>query len=57
MPHIEHKKSIFPNVQPTAEAADEINKKKEIIDTDFVDLQNKLNKVNEVATEQKNKGI
>ena len=57
MPHIEHKKSIFPNVQPTAEAADEINKKKEIIDTDLVDLRNKLNKVNEVATEQKNKGI
>ena len=57
MPHIEHKKSIFPNVQPTVEAADEINKKKEIIDTDFVDLRNKLNKVNDVATEQKNKGI
>ena len=57
MPHIEHKKSIFPYVQPTVEAADKINNKKEIIDTDFVDLRNKLNKVNDVATEQKNKGI
>ena len=57
MPHIEHKKSIFPYVQPTVEAADKISKKKEIIDTDFVDLRNKLNKVNDVATEQKNKGI
>ena len=45
MPHIEHKKSIFPYVQPTVEAADKISQKKEIIDTDFV------------ATEQKNKRI
>ena len=51
MPDIEHKKSMFPYVEPTVETADEINKKQEIIDTDFADLQNKFNKVNNVATD------
>ena len=44
---------MFPYVEPTAEAADEIDSKQEIIDTDFIDLQNEFNKVNDVATEQK----
>ena len=30
-----------------------IDKKQEIIDTDFIDLQNEFNKVNDVAAEQK----
>ena len=53
MPDSQHKKSMFPYVEPTVETADEINKKQEIIDTDFVDLQYKFNKVNNVAREQK----
>ena len=53
MPDSQHKKSMFPYVEPTVETAEEINKKQEIIDTDFVDLQYKFNKVNDVAREQK----
>ena len=46
---------MFPYVEPTAEAADEIDSKQEIIDTDFIDLQNEFNKVNDVATTKKKK--
>ena len=53
MPDVEHKKSMFPYVEPTVETADEIDKRQEIIDTDFIDLQNEFNKVNDVAAEQK----
>ena len=53
MPDVEHKKSMFPYVEPTVETADKIDKRREIIDTDFIDLQNEFNKVNEVVTEQK----
>ena len=53
MPDVEHKKSMFPYVEPTVETADKIDKRQEIIDTDFIDLQNEFNKVNEVVTEQK----
>ena len=40
MPDFEHKKSMFPYVEPTAETADEIDKRHEIIDTGFIDLHN-----------------
>ena len=53
MPDVEHKKSMFPYVEPTVETADKIDKRQEIIDTDFIDLQNEFNKVNDVVTEQK----
>ena len=53
MPDVEHKKSMFPYVEPTVETANKIDKRQEIIDTDFIDLQNEFNKVNDVATEQK----
>ena len=53
MADVEHKKSMFPYVEPTVETADEIDKREEIIDTDFIDLQNKFNKVNDVTAEQK----
>ena len=44
---------MFPYVELTVETTDEIDTKQEIIDTDFIDLQNEFNKVNDVATEQK----
>ena len=44
---------MLPYVKPTAETTNEIDTKQEIIDTDFIDLQNEFNKVNDVATEQK----
>ena len=44
---------MLPYVEPTAETTNEIDTKQEIIDTDFIDLQNEFNKVNDVATEQK----
>ena len=53
MPDVEHKKSMFPYVEPTVETADEIDKRQEIIDTDFIDLQNEFNKVKDVVAEQK----
>ena len=53
MPNVEQKKSMFLYVEPTVETADEIDKRQEIVDTDFIDLQNEFNKVNDVAAEQK----
>ena len=50
---VEHKTSMFPYVEPTVETADEIDKKQEIIDTDFIDLKSKFDKVNDVISEQK----
>ena len=55
LPDVEHKRTMFPYVKPTVETADEIDTKQEIIDTDFISLQNEFNKVNSVAAEQKNK--
>ena len=48
-----HKKSMFSYVEPTVETANEIDKREDIIDTDFIDLQNEFNKVNDVTAEQK----
>ena len=42
---------MFPYIEPTVETADKIDTKEEIIDTDFIDLQNEFNKVNDVVTE------
>ena len=52
-PDPEHKKSLYPYVEPTVQTADEIDKTQKLIDDDFIDLQTKLDKVNDVATEQK----
>ena len=51
-PDIEHKKSMFPYKEPTLETADEIERKQQLLNDDFIDLQTKFDKVNDVATEQ-----
>ena len=53
VPDIEHKKSMFPYVEPTVETAIEIETNEQLIDDDFIDLQTKFDKVNDVVTEQK----
>ena len=53
LPDPEHKKSMFLYVEPTVQTADEIETKQELIDYNFIDLQTKFDKVNDVATEQK----
>ena len=40
-------------VEPTVQTADELDKTQQLIDDDFIDLQTKFDKVNDVATEQK----
>ena len=54
VPDLEHKKSMFPYVEPTLETADEIETKQRLIDEDFIDLQTKFDKINDVVSEQKN---
>ena len=51
LPDLEHKKTMFPYVEPTVQTADDIDKTQEIIDADFIDLQTKFDKVNDVATD------
>ena len=53
LPDIEHKESMFRYVEPTVETADKIDKKQEIIDTNFIDLKSKFDKVNDVISERK----
>ena len=53
MRDVGHKNSMFPYVEPTVETADEIDKRQEIIDPEFIDLKNEFNKVNDMAAEQK----
>ena len=55
VPDMEHKKSMFPCVEPTVETADEIETNQQLIDDDFIDLQTKFDKANDVVTEQKKK--
>ena len=55
VPDLEHKKSMFPYVEPTLETADEIETKQRLIEEDFIDLQTKFDKVNDVVSEQKKK--
>ena len=57
VPDIEHKKSMFPYVEPTAETANEIETNQQLIDDDFINLQTKFDKVNDVVTEQKKQKI
>ena len=49
----EHKKSMYPYVERTVQTADEMDKTQKLIDDNFIDLQTKFDKVNDVATEQK----
>ena len=44
---------MFPYVESTVETADKTDEKQEIIDTDFIDLKSKFDKVNDVISEQK----
>ena len=44
---------MFPYAEPTVETADKIDEKQEIIDTDFIDLKSKFDKVNDAISEQK----
>ena len=46
---------MYPYVEPTVQTTDEIDKTQKLIDDDFIDLQTKFDKVNDVATKQKNK--
>ena len=55
MPDLEHKKSMFLYVERTLKTADEIDTNQEKIDKDFIELQNKFNKINDVSTEQQKK--
>ena len=52
VPDDEHKKITHRYVEPTVETADEIEKNQQNIDTDFIDLRTKFDKVNDVANEQ-----
>ena len=54
-PEPKHKKTTFPYVEPTVQLPDEIEETQKRVDDDFTDLLSKINKVNDVATEQKNK--
>ena len=51
-PHPEHKKSMFPYVEPTLQTADEIDETQKLIEDDFIDLQTKFDQVTDVTTDQ-----
>ena len=53
LPDPEHKKSMFPYIEPTLETANKIDTNQKLIDDYFIDLQIKFGKVNDVAAEQK----
>ena len=55
VPDIEHKKSMFPYVEPTVKTADEIETNQRLIDENFIDIHTKFDEVNDVVTEQKKK--
>ena len=55
VPDIEHKKSMFPYVEPTVKTADEIETNQRLIDENFIDIHIKFDEVNDVVTEQKKK--
>ena len=52
-PDIKHKKITHPYVEPTVQTADDIDKSKEIIDTDFIDLKTLFDRPGDVAAENK----
>ena len=53
LPDPDHKKSMFPYVEPTVEKSDEIETKQKLIDDDFINLRTKFDKINDIVTEQK----
>ena len=53
LPDIEHKESTCPYVEPTVQLPGETEETQKLIDGDFIDLQTKFDKLNDVATEQK----
>ena len=53
-PDLEHKNSMFPYIESTLGTASEIETKQRLIDEDFIDLQTKFDKINDVVSEQKN---
>ena len=55
VPDIDHKKSMFPYIEPTVETADKIEINQRLIDEDFIDLQSKFEVNNVVAEQKKNK--
>ena len=55
MPEPEHKKTTFPHGETTVYPLDEIEEYEKRINDDYTDLITKINKVNDVATEQKSK--
>ena len=50
---VEHKKLMFPYVEPTVKAADEIETNQRLIEENFIDIHTKFDEVNDVVTEQK----
>ena len=54
-PNPEHKKTTFPYIEATVQLPDEIEDSQRRIDDNYTDLITKINRVNDVATEQKNK--
>ena len=53
MPEAEHKKSTFPYAEPTIYLPDKIDEQQKRINDDYTDLKTKINRANDVATEQK----
>ena len=53
MPDVEHKKIMYPYVEPTVQTADEIDKTQEIIVTDFINLKTLFDEPGDVAAENK----
>ena len=51
--NVEHKKTAFPYVEPTNQLPDEIEDSQKLTDEDYADLLSKINRPNDVLTEQK----
>ena len=52
-PNPEYKKTTFPYIEPTVQLPNEIEDSERMIDDDYTHLITKINRVNDVATEQK----
>ena len=52
-PNPENKNTTFPYIEPTLQLPDEIEDRQRRIDDDYTDLITKINRVNDVTTEQK----
>ena len=53
VPDVEYKKTTHPYLEPTVQTADEIDEDQKIIDTDFIDLKTKFDKVNDERKENR----